>query len=80
MGVDLIFVKDYDGDWEVLYVNGEEECQGHRIDDSDLIKVIKKYKVFSGNIEVYEVADAEWIENLGHFPQYFEDIPEGKIK
>lgn len=78
-GVDLIIVSSECGDWYGLYVNEKLEKEGHSIGDNDWINLIIKYKHFSGNIDKFEVSD-DFCEELGSFPEKFEEIPKNFLK
>ena len=69
----IVITNSECGDWSGIYVNGILFYEGHSIDNSVWIDVIKRYKVFSGEIHSYWIAD-EWLENRGNFPDKFNDI------
>ena len=65
-------------DWEALYIDDKLVCEGHRIPRMDLISYIKVK--LTGDTLLSDIlydewwADQEWLDNLGHYPRYFEEV------
>lgn len=71
----LVYVSSTHGDWSGIYVDNQLDYEGHSIPVWGWLNYIKMQEITE--VEEYEVS-GEWMEDLGSFPQLFDDIPKEK--
>jgi len=69
--MELLFIRDQEGDWEGLYKDGQLITQGHSIDWPYVLESILK-----GSDISLETANANltWLYECGQFPDDLQDV------
>lgn len=78
--VELVYIKSECGDWEGIYVDGELFGEGHKIDSTIWIFIIKKYKNFTGFCPTYSFTEEQFEELGDSLPNDIHEIPEHYFK
>ena len=72
----LTYVTNEYGEWCGVYIDGKLDTEGHSIPVYEWLDYIK----MRGITEVEELeVSGEWMEDVGSFPQLFDDIPKEKF-
>jgi hypothetical protein len=71
MGNKLVFVQT--DDWQGFYVNGKLHNEGHKMEASDWLELLRESRYFT-SIESFWVNE-EYMHDLGNFPERFSDLP-----
>lgn len=75
----IAVVRNHEGDWEGLYVEGKLVAEGHSIEIQDVFDAMKKASMLENiNVEIIYDNERRWGEYLeifgNRFPDKFKDL------